>query len=469
MASISTYFRALPASNHQRLVVTRGALLGAVLFIAGFLAVQRISLNPINAFVCVFPFLLSVYYFLKGKTNYSLSCLLLALVYSVDQGGAFYAETPSVLRYLIYLSALAMMLRYSSSKWNSRGLVLFTLILICVLVGTFSSLYKGMGAFGLDIFRIDFQTLFVIGIFTLHRRRGELDFSLVYIAGCGYLFGEIINASLFYNSNEYYLSFDSTKAFVFFPLLYVLMDKRHYIVQMMFILLTSYIVFLYGSRMLVLSAMLLFIAAILIGLTKSISRKIVIWAAFFLVLVFSANTLDLIQIESIAQFKAFGFLIVIMENISVDGVVQTFQALDPVRYGEHILFFSRPWFEIIFGSGLGSGLYDANGVLSFVTYDQTAFSESELATSTFYSFHDFWIDFGMRFGLLPVLVLVIRLSLFEMLQGRLWLGVLFGLLLVNTTFTISGIIMTAFVFRFSPLWASGVVQEAPSMDLNREN
>ena len=37
------------------------------------------------------------------------------------------------------------------------------------------------------------------------------------------------------------------------------------------------------------------------------------------------------------------------------------------------------------------------------SYNDTSFSQAEIDTSTFYNFHDFITDFGLRFGLVSVI------------------------------------------------------------------
>ena len=84
-------------------------LLSLVLFTCGFLAVQRFTLSPINAALCVLPLFLFVVQMLRGHHQTALTCLVLALFLSIDNGGGAYAETITPLRYVIYLSAIIML------------------------------------------------------------------------------------------------------------------------------------------------------------------------------------------------------------------------------------------------------------------------------------------------------------------------------------------------------------------------
>ena len=83
----------------------------------------------------------------------------------------------------------------------------------------------------------------------------------------------------------------------------------------------------------------------------------------------------------------------------------------------NINFFDRD-FSVILGDGLASGLFDSRGEL-IVSYDATAFSESEISSSKYYNLHDTIPDLGLRFGLLFVLIL-----LFKIIQGLIKLDYL---------------------------------------------
>jgi hypothetical protein len=106
---------------------------------------------------------------------------------------------------------------------------------------------------------------------------------------------------------------------------------------------------------------------------------------------------------------------------------------------------------LLFGSGLGSGLVDSLGVLSYVPIDaQYAFTAEEIAAGVFFNLHDFWIDFGLRFGLVSVGAIFYLVVLRQMRSGRFAVGVWFGLLLLNTTFATSGLLLMAVMYRFWP-------------------
>jgi len=130
------------------------------------------------------------------------------------------------------------------------------------------------------------------------------------------------------------------------------------------------------------------------------------------------------------------------------GILEIAKILDAVRYAEHQIFFSRSIPEILFGNGLGSGIYDINSYLGFVNYWQSAFSQEEIQSNYFYNLHDYWIDFGLRFGLLSVLIVLYLVSIGQMLKGNIFYGIMMGCLLINVTYSGSGIILVALMHKF---------------------
>ncbi|NQV49506.1 MAG: hypothetical protein HQ507_03360 [Candidatus Marinimicrobia bacterium] len=93
-------------------------------------------------------------------------------------------------------------------------------------------------------------------------------------------------------------------------------------------------------------------------------------------------------------------------NIDYSGtILEKIQFVDPVRFAEGELMFSRNVIEIMIGSGLGTGMADKEGALSFLPYDGAAFSNDELRNNTYFNLHEAWIDYGYRFGMLFVIVL----------------------------------------------------------------
>lgn len=424
-------------------------LLSLILFASGFLAVQRFTLSPINAVICVIPLGLFTVQMLRGHHQTALTYLVLALFLSIDNGGGAYAETIAPLRYVIYMSAITLL--FYLSNWRIRRKPLLLAALLCCGI-TFGGVTTAFGTVPIDVATLqrDLIVLLILSAFLTDRNSTKLDFHLLFSGSFGYLLGEVVNALFLYRDFTEYLSYDSLKAFVVFPIIYAFLTRRNIVIQMALAIPTLYVIFLYGSRMITMSIFALLAAALVISLIRSRHGKNML--GFLVTLIVLAN---FYRIETLAdtdfiQFKALSFLVQIQETVEVSDIFQVLALLDPVRFAEHQLFFDRPILEVMFGSGIGSGIYDANGALAFVTFDQTAFSEQEIVSSTFYNLHDFWIDFGLRFGLLPLAYIIYMIVFREMLHRRPWHGVLFGVLLLNTTFATSGLLLTALLLKFLP-------------------
>lgn len=431
------------------LSIRQHKLLSLMLFACGFFAVQRFTINPINALICAFPFGLFLVQMLSGHHQTALTCLLISLILSIDNGGGAYAETIAPLRYVIYTSAIAML--FYISKWRiQRKPLLLAVLLGCMIA--FSSVTSALGTTPIDVATLqrDLIVLFILSAFLIDRSSVKLELHLLFSSSFGYLVGEVMNAFFFYRDFSDYLSYDSLKAFVVFPLIYTLLTRRNVVIQVVLAITTLYIIFLYGTRMITLSFFALITVALVITLIRNGRGKSLLGLLIALIVLTNINHIESLADTDFMQFKSLAFLVQIQQNFEASDISRMLALLDPVRFAEHQLFFERPILQVIFGSGIGSGIYDANGTLGFVTFDQTAFSEQEINSSTFYNLHDFWIDFGLRFGLLPLAYLTYQIVLREMQNSRPWHGVLFGMLLLNTTFATSGLLLTALLVRFLP-------------------
>jgi hypothetical protein len=426
---------AAPSQSLERVTVA------IVLFIIGFLSVQRFILNPLNSILCLVPYLLFIFYLFAKRLPAALACLVLSLVYSVDNGGEVYAETPAALRYLIYLSAMIIMLSMSQWRLRPKAVLAGGLLVGGVAIGSVLNSFSAHAVFDDITLRRDIQVLVILSIFLLPREDVSFDLKLIYAGALGYLFGEVANAAFFYAPGPDYMSYDSLKVFVIFPLLYVLMTRRGWMIQVVLAAMILVVLSLYGTRMITASALVLFLVATMLGSINSSNRwSYALIAVASLALAGAGAMLDGVK-DVLASTKAFSFLAVLAEHFNEANALQLFAVLDPVRFAEHQLFFSRSWPEILFGNGPGSGLIDREGLLDFIAYAPSAFTEQERSESIYFNFHDFWIDFGLRFGLIAVVGLIYCLTVQQMVIGRVWSGVLFGMLLLNSTFAVSGLIL----------------------------
>jgi hypothetical protein len=183
------------------------------------------------------------------------------------------------------------------------------------------------------------------------------------------------------------------------------------------------------------------------------SARLLFKAALATILLIIAIFYNLINLQFLAeldafnQFKAFGFITQILLNTNGFEILRI---LDPVRFNEHIMFFDRNLFLILFGQGLGSGVYDMEHLLEFVHFQSSAFSADEIRSGIFFNFHDIWIDVGFRFGLIFVFFIMYKLILKNILNRNYGAAIFFGLLLINTSFSTTGIILTSLIIRFFP-------------------
>lgn len=432
-------------------VAVRQPVLTILLFLCGIAAVQRFTLDPVNSLICVLPYGLFLFYLVQQNFRTALSCLILSLVFSVDNGGGAYTETPAPLRYAIYLSGIGMLIYLSRWRIHEKAMLLGALLVAGLVIGTLTNISGGGAVFDSATLRRDVLALFILSIFLFVRGDIRLDPFVLFAGSVGYIAGEAANAILFYDFGSFdYLSYDSLKAFAVFPALYAVMCRHSRMVQLMLTVITLLLISLYGSRMITLSVIALVLAALVVNSIRAGKWKVYLAVAAVFVLLANVDVVALLKSEPLVRVKALSFIAVMFENFDSSEIMQMFMALDRVRFAEHQLFFSRHPLELIFGSGLGSGIVDMQGLLGFLTYEQTAFSTEEIRTSIYFNLHDFWIDYGIRFGLLPVAYLIYALSVREMWRGRPWTGVLFGVLLLNTTFATSGLVLTSMIVRFFP-------------------
>ena len=392
------------------LSIGQSKLLSLALFTCGFLAVQRFTLSPINTAICVLPLFLFAVQMLRGHHQSALTYLVLSLFLSIDNGGGAYAETITPLRYLIYLSAITML--FYLSNWRVRRKRLLLAALLCCGIA-FGCVTTAFGSVPLDVSTLqrDLMVLFILSAFLFDRSSAKLDLHLLFSGSLGYLAGEFVNALFLYKDFAEYLSYNSLKAFVVFPVIYALLTRRNAIIKVALVIPTLYVIFLYGSRMITLSAFVFLAAALFINVIKNRSGKSQLGFLVLLVLLANFYRIEALADYDVMRFKALSFLVQIQENFEEFDIFSLLVTLDPVRFAVHQLFFDRPILEVMFGSGIGSGMFDADGLLAFVTVDQSAFSEQEINYSTFYNLHDFWIDFGLRFGLLPLAYVINKIVL----------------------------------------------------------
>ena len=90
-----------------------------------------------------------------------------------------------------------------------------------------------------------------------------------------------------------------------------------------------------------------------------------------------------------------------------------------------------------------------DGYLGFVNFYQSAFSQEEINTNIFFNLHDYWTDYGLRFGLIAVIAIIFFVSIRPMLNGEYFIGIFLGVLLICTTYSGSGILILILLIRFA--------------------
>jgi hypothetical protein len=171
-------------------------------------------------------------------------------------------------------------------------------------------------------------------------------------------------------------------------------------------------------------------------------KKLVINSFFILIPILIISELNF----NIESKKASG----IFTRFSGQGsFLEKLEEIDRTRFVEHKLFFQRSIFEVVFGSGFGSGLEDPNNELGFSVDNAGSFSSQEIYNHKYYNLHDTWIDFGLRFGLLSVLVcyfFMYKKMKSKNVDLRISSAILF-ILFTCASFSSSGLILIAYFFK----------------------
>lgn len=221
-----------------------------------------------------------------------------------------------------------------------------------------------------------------------------------------YLIGETINFFFYQDIWKHelkgYLNYSSLKSMILMPFIYFLIYKKNFIYVLFLLILTNIVIVGYGSRYIFLSLYLFLFLYIFFYLKYNQFLKLFLTFILFFSLSLVAQSVE-------GSFKSTFLLKYIFEVLLKDfNLFNFFYEVDRVRFMEHKLFFDQSIYDKFFGKGLGSGLYDSNSYLSFVKFDQTAYSEKEIITKVFYNFHDPWTDIGLRIGLVPFFIIVLK-------------------------------------------------------------
>lgn len=408
--------------------------LRSTLYFAGLLVAQRFTLPTLSAYACMIPLLLLAVPAVRA--HHALTVTFIALLASVDLGGEVYLETPSVLRYLIYAALAALVLK---GKWRfgHRSITAAILYLGLLVINTMSHPYALDGySFLRDLIVLSLG--FAVCFQSRPERVQPLDYGLLNWFCMGVITSELLNILFFYQlSSGEYLAYSSYKFLVVIPCLYMLLS-RNYLYSTLVGALTLIVLTNYASRMLMLSFLSIVLLILLRDSLKFIKFPMLISLAALAAVAYLIVDNSEFHLDA---FRALTAIATIVDALDMDILRQ----MDPVRFIENSIFFGQAPYSLLFGNGLGSGIFDAHGEFAFVPDDGAAFSSKELSESHFFRLHDSWTWFGYRLGLLSYLMFVmIALKGSLSLQPRTAMAAAMMLLtMINSTFSVGGLFLCA--------------------------
>jgi len=401
------------------------------------LSCQRFLLPEIYA---LSPFIVLGFYWMhkirsdKSDPTY----LLIAMLMCVDNGGDIYAETPVVIRYLIYVSLMWIIIPRERVKKSG---VLFLLSLYFIM--TFQML------FGIDTIRMltineNIIQLSIFSIFVLtvnFKIYGDFDTKLIVCFLMIYLLFESLNYIFFYEAAMGYMNYNSTKALLVLPFLYFLKTNK-LLLTILSSMPTTMVLIANGTRFI---PVMFVMTLVLILFKKFLNLKFTNKIMLLILNYFLGEILfwysDKYELEA---SKVTNFFYQVATNFSID----VLRILEPVRMDENYIFFSRSVYEILFGSGLGSGLWDKNNTFGYIDYSQYAFSRMEIDSHIYHGLHDFWTDIGLRFGMLFVSIIVLmtikNIWKYEGIKGAYWAMCL--ILLFCSFYSTAGVLLISIIY-----------------------
>lgn len=420
-----------------------------ITFLIGMISTQRFSMPEISANICLLsiPLLLST----KFRNSY-FSILIISLLTSVDLGAEIYEETISYFRYFIYI----LVVIYAIEKKLIKSHTIIFVVWVFVLI-----IFTLINKTPIDIYTLfrDVLTLLLIFIalsFKKEKKYLEETTQILVSLSLGMMIGELINMIFFYNIfSENYLSYSSLKYFVVISPIYFLIYKKYYFALILF-LLCNFILLGFSSRMLLLTFNLIFIVVLIKNYFLSKYKYMFSLSIIFCTLLLKFIIYDKMDFDISRSFYIFTLL---NENNNITDVIAS---LDPVRYAENSIFFNQNLFQLLFGNGIGIGIYDQHGLISSVVKDETAFSYEELSSGIFYRLHDSWIWFGLRFGLITYFLLfiyIIKIILNHKNCSASFYGAFLFMTLLNASFSISGLLLCFAIISTLIKYSNAIVEE----------
>lgn len=402
-------------------------------YAAAALGAQRFLAPSLYPYACMAALALSLA-IIRRDTAKSNTLMLLALFLAVDNGAGFYEETPGFLRYPLYLISILVIVMHSRLLLD-RVVFFGIWILGVLLISAYNTSEMNSAILSRDILIVLLCAL-VLCQSDKVLDRFRIDTILLFRCLLIFCVCEIANIAFFYNISETgYLSYTSTKSLLS-AIVLISLSKDGPIRFSVCLVATAYVLMMYQSRMIT-ASLILAVSIYLAWSVFKLKRRVV----FSLVI----SVLVMLVAGSLVSLEAFKVVTSLTKALQEETILGIVRALDPVRYGEIHLLLERNFFNVLFGSGLGSGIYDEHGYFRFVSISDTAFSATELRTSYFYNFHDVWTDVGLRFGLLPLLVIMLPV-LRSVVSGRIQessSAMILIVLVLNAFFSTQGLVLTA--------------------------
>jgi hypothetical protein len=372
--------------------------------------------------------------------------LIIALFTCADIGGGgadvglMFKETPGLIRYSIYLTILSIIfIRY---RMNINKIWVPVLLLIMPTIITVYNTFDMNFTINSTILRGDIFV--IIMTFLVLTNKNEKIFNFDNKLLCSFIifygFFEIINYLLYHDFTMGYLNYQSIKSLIVFPLIYSLIFLKSDLIKLILFLCTLIVLVGYTSRMIIVSL----IFTLTIYYTGKINLKSLTQILTIGLMIFVSIGIGM----SSAQYQGIGESIKVLDMIRIlidgDNILLSLQLIDPWRFGELQLLFDRNLFSIFFGEGFGSGIFDNKGYLIFSVFGETAYSDKELTSGIFYNMHDLWTDYGLRFGLLFIIIFlydIIKNIIFSKNRLKTFYAMLILILALCTFFSSAGIIL----------------------------
>lgn len=360
-------------------------------FVLVFIANQRFLLNEIYHYIVIIPLSLSM--LAKNKCD-RLMFLIIALLCIADKGGFAYPDTPSTIKYMIYIwSTIVLFLNLRFTR-GFLFIVISTLIFYTG-ISIYNSSYLDAEIFMLQMFSVFIWLTLISILFGFTTTNWSPSDSLFLVSASAIIASDLLN-SFFYNSYEYYLSHNPLRFLIFLPLVYLL-TKRRFFSFLLILLPTLYLSALYQTRA---NFLLGFLSVIIVALAGLDRRNFKIFITSVFIILILSNSYE-IQ-SNFRIFDAFHYL------DKYEGV-ELLEILDPVRYREYILYFSQSITDILIGNGPGVGVLDQNQILTSYNLNTSAFSREEISSGVFYKFHDLMLIIAFPFGAIFLFILLLSL------------------------------------------------------------